>query len=322
LTAFVEPRVLTVDVDRAVELYAAGWTLRRIGAELGVDHRTVAVRLHRAGVTMRRGGAPPYEVDTQRIMDLRDQGLTMTAVAAEVGMSVPGVWARYYRARPARRADVSVSTAPVRMIPWQKLLAEALIEHEVIGVRAIATAHLGHEPTRAQITAARRAAHRLVAADLARAVHVQVRLGNAARQVNHLVLVRPDAEAGHDQVLDAATCKPPAADQPARTLELSLTTLGTAARNIDVDQLSAEQAGHLAAILQAAVADLIRQARRLERRAKRRLARPSPIKVRRTCYLHIWRTQRTFGGTSPDQGRCEYPRMYPRRSRWLSVRIR
>ena len=83
-----------MDVDRAAELYVAGWTLRRIGAELGVDHRAVAVRLHRAGVTLRRGGAPRYEVDTQRILDLRDQGLTMTAVAAEVGMSVPGVWAR------------------------------------------------------------------------------------------------------------------------------------------------------------------------------------------------------------------------------------
>jgi Helix-turn-helix domain len=41
---------LIVDVDRAAELYAAGWTLRRIGEELGVDHSTVAYRLHRAGV--------------------------------------------------------------------------------------------------------------------------------------------------------------------------------------------------------------------------------------------------------------------------------
>jgi hypothetical protein len=50
-----EIRVLIVDVDRAAELYAAGWTLRRIGAELGVDHSMVAYRLHRAGVTLRRG---------------------------------------------------------------------------------------------------------------------------------------------------------------------------------------------------------------------------------------------------------------------------
>jgi hypothetical protein len=256
-----------VDLDRAVELYVAGWTLRRIGAELGVDHRTVAVWLHRAGVTIRRGGAPRYELDTQRILDLRDQGLTMTAVAAQVGMSVPGVWARYYRARPAKRAEVSVGTAPVRMIPWQKVLAEALIEHEVIGVRAIATAYLGHEPTRAQITAARRAAHRLVDADRARAVHVPVHLGDTAREVNHLVLVRSDATAEHDQLLDAATCMPPA---PIRGLELNLTALETAVQNLEVDQFSADQAGYLAGRLRAAAADLTRLSRNLEVQAKRR----------------------------------------------------
>jgi hypothetical protein len=58
-----------VDVDRAAELYAAGWTLRRIGAELGVDHSTVAYRLRRAGVTLRRGGARRHDVDTQHILD-------------------------------------------------------------------------------------------------------------------------------------------------------------------------------------------------------------------------------------------------------------
>jgi hypothetical protein len=237
---------------------------RHVGQEL-VQQVGLVVEIEAA---IERAGDRPHEIPQKRVL-LRDQGLTMTAVAAEVGMSVPGVWARYYRARPTERADASVSTAPVRMIPWQKVLAAALNEHEVIGVRAAATAYLGHEPTRAQITAARRAAHRLVAADLARAVHVPVRFGGAARQVNHLVLVRTDAAAGHDQVLEAATYEPPA-DQPARNLELSLTTLGTAARNIDVDQLSAEQARHLAAILQAAVADFTQLGRRLERRAQRR----------------------------------------------------
>jgi hypothetical protein len=46
--------------------------------------------------------------------------------------------------------------------------------------------------------------------------------------------------------------------------------LETAARNIEVDQLSADQAGYLAARLGAAVADLTRLARNLERQAKRR----------------------------------------------------
>ena len=136
-----------MDVDRAVELYVAGWTLRRIGAELGVDHSTVGYRLHRAGVTLRRGGARRHDVETQHILDLRDQGMTMAAIAAQVGMSIKGVWARYYRARPAKRAVPSAGAAPIRMIPWQKVLINALFAHDAIGVRATASTHLGHEPT-------------------------------------------------------------------------------------------------------------------------------------------------------------------------------
>ena len=80
-----------MDVDRAAELYAAGWTLRRIGAELGVDHSTVAYRLHRAGVILRRGGPRRHDVDTHHILDLRDRGMSMAAIAAQVGMSLKGV---------------------------------------------------------------------------------------------------------------------------------------------------------------------------------------------------------------------------------------
>jgi hypothetical protein len=147
------------------------------------------------------------------------------------------------------------------------VLINALFAQDAIGVRATASTHLGHEPTRAQITAARRAAHRLVAAGWARAVHVPVRLGGTAREVNHLVLVRSDATAEHDQFLDAAICRPPA---PIRGLELNLTALVTAARNIEVDDLSADQAGYLATRLRAAVADITRLSRNLERQAKRR----------------------------------------------------
>jgi hypothetical protein len=44
-----------VDVDRAADLYGQGWTLRQIGAELGVHWNTVSDQLRCAGVTMRRG---------------------------------------------------------------------------------------------------------------------------------------------------------------------------------------------------------------------------------------------------------------------------
>jgi hypothetical protein len=39
-----------VDIERAADLYAQGWTLRRIGAELGLTATTVSHQLRRAGV--------------------------------------------------------------------------------------------------------------------------------------------------------------------------------------------------------------------------------------------------------------------------------
>ena len=44
-----------MDVERAADLYAQGWTLRQIGAELGVHWSTVGQQLQRAGIAMRRG---------------------------------------------------------------------------------------------------------------------------------------------------------------------------------------------------------------------------------------------------------------------------
>ena len=65
-----------MDVKRAADLHAQGWTLRQIAAALGVRWASVSQRLHHAGVTMRRGGPPAHEASTQKIMELRDRGLT------------------------------------------------------------------------------------------------------------------------------------------------------------------------------------------------------------------------------------------------------
>ena len=62
-----------MDLQRAADLYALGWTLRQIGAELGVAAATVSHH-RRAGVTMRRGGASAHPASTQQILELRDQG--------------------------------------------------------------------------------------------------------------------------------------------------------------------------------------------------------------------------------------------------------
>ncbi len=61
---------------------------------------------------------------------------------------------RYRRARPSKPASLG---------RWQQVLADALDQNLAIGVRAIVANHLGRAPTRAELAAARRAAHRLAA---------------------------------------------------------------------------------------------------------------------------------------------------------------
>jgi DNA-directed RNA polymerase specialized sigma24 family protein len=88
-----------VDVNRAADLYALGWTLRQIGVELGLTATTVSDQLRRAGVTMRSAGPPAHPASTQQIVELRDQGLTWSEVAEKVDMTVSGAWSRYRKAR-------------------------------------------------------------------------------------------------------------------------------------------------------------------------------------------------------------------------------
>jgi predicted DNA-binding transcriptional regulator AlpA len=109
-----------VDVERAADLYTQGWTLRQIGAELGVSQSTMSEQLRRAGVTMRRG-ARAHPASTQQILELRDQGLTWPEIAEQVGMTVSGAWSRYRRALPPK---------PPRLGRWQQILTDALASAE------------------------------------------------------------------------------------------------------------------------------------------------------------------------------------------------
>ena len=74
-----------MDVERAADLYAQGWSLRQIGAELGLSEATLSDRLRRAGATMRRGGPLAHPASTQQILQLCDQGLTWSEVASRTG---------------------------------------------------------------------------------------------------------------------------------------------------------------------------------------------------------------------------------------------
>src|SRR5215211_2737486 len=84
-------------------------------------------------------------------------------MAEQLDMTVSGVWSRYRRARPPTHHAWAV---------WQQVLANALDENVAVGVRATVTDNLGRAPTRAELTAARRAAHSLAVLGRARLLHV------------------------------------------------------------------------------------------------------------------------------------------------------
>jgi Sigma-70, region 4 len=166
---------VAVDVERAADLCAQGWTLRHWS--------TVSQQLQSAGVTMRSVGAPARPASTQQILKLRDQSLTWKEIAERVDMTVSGVWSRYRRARPPMSP---------RLGRWQQVLSDALAEDLAIGVRAAVADHLGRAPTRAELTAARRAAHSLAAVGLARVLHVPgADADDDAGDRTHLVLAKP-----------------------------------------------------------------------------------------------------------------------------------
>jgi hypothetical protein len=73
-----------VDVQRAADLYSRGWTLRQIGAELGIHSSTVSQQLRSAGIAMRSAGPAAHPIHTEQIVELRDQGTTWNEIAKQV----------------------------------------------------------------------------------------------------------------------------------------------------------------------------------------------------------------------------------------------
>jgi hypothetical protein len=263
-----------VDVNRAADLYSQGRTLREIGAELGVHWSAVSQQLQRAGVTMRRGGPSAHPASTQVIVELRGRGLTWSEVAKQVGMTVSGAWSRYQRARPAK---------PPRLGRWQQVLADGLEKNLAIGVRAAVADHLGRAPTRAELTAARRAAHSLATLGRARVLHMPGAEANGdAGDRNYLVLAKPNlimndirlrglAVAGSDA---AGRKSPHNHAQTARNLKRSLRNAAAGARLIQVEGFDGKSAAEVAASLADALGELHRLQRRLDRRIRRTQSRP------------------------------------------------
>jgi hypothetical protein len=258
-----------VDVKRAAELYAQGWTLRQIGAQLGVHWATVSQQLHQASVTLRRGGPPAHPASTQQILELRDQGLTWSEVAEHVGMTVSGAWSRYQRSRPPKSPPLG---------RWQQVFADALHQNLAIGVRAAVADHLGRAPTRAELTAARRAAHSYAALGCARVLYVpgSDADGNAGDR-NYLALARPNVIMNDTRLRGLVIAGSHAAGrknphnhaQTARNLRRSLRNAAVGARLIQAEGLDSKSADDLAASLEGALMELHRLERSLDRRIRR-----------------------------------------------------
>ena len=133
---------------------------------------------------MRSAGPGAHPASTQQIVELRDQGMTWNEIAKQVDMTVSGAWSRYRTARPPERP---------RLGRWQQVLADALDQNHAIGVRTAVADHLGRAPTRAELTAARRAAHSLAVLGLARVLHVPgADADTGAGDRNYLVLAKPN----------------------------------------------------------------------------------------------------------------------------------
>ena len=189
-------------------------------------------------------------------------------------MTVSGAWSRYRRARPPKFP---------RLGRWQQVLADGLDQNLAIGVRAAVADHLGPVPTRAELTAARRAAHSLVTLGRARVLHVPGADGDDnAGDRTYLVLAKPNVIMNDIRVrglavagTDAAGRKSPHNHaQTARNLRRSLRNATAGARLIQADGLDSESAANLAASLAEALEELHRHQRNLERRFRRDMAGP------------------------------------------------
>jgi hypothetical protein len=73
---------------------------------------------------------------------------------------------------------------------WQQVLVNALVDHDAVGLRAVVEDHLGRDATRAEITAARRAAHSLEQGGRARVARFAVPTAQGGGTV--LMVFRPE----------------------------------------------------------------------------------------------------------------------------------
>ena len=159
--------------------------------------------------------------------------------------------------------------AGVRRRPRQNL---------AIGVRAAVADHLGRSPTRAELTAARRAAHSLATLGSARVLHVPGADADAnAGDRDYLVVATPNVIMDDIRIRGLAVAGSEAAGpkspdnhaQTARNLKRSLRNAAAGAPLMHADGLDSKSAGNVAVSL----ADVLDELHRLQRSLDRRIRR-------------------------------------------------
>lgn len=95
-----QKRLSLVEMDQMIVRYREGETIYDLSAEFGIHRDTVAKRLKKAGVKMRR--STPKRTDINAMVRLYSSGLSLARVALETGFSANTVPAYL------RSADVQV----------------------------------------------------------------------------------------------------------------------------------------------------------------------------------------------------------------------
>jgi hypothetical protein len=162
-------------------------------------------------------------------------------------------------------------TASTQPRQWRDILTKALAQHEAVSVRGTVISYLRRTPTRAEITAARRAAHRLAAAGQATIIRVRPR-GFDGPGSPHLILVRPGTVAQRGLLDDLADASAADNDRArfepmvmAQDLATSVELLADAIQVVLTDRLDQSDRERLLASLDASF-----EALRLIRRHLRR----------------------------------------------------
>jgi hypothetical protein len=167
---------------------------------------------------------------------------------------------------------------PQRLGRWQQVLAHALEQNLAVGVRAAVADHLGRAPTRAELNAARRAAHSLAALGRAQVLHVPgADADGDVGDRNYLVLAKPNVIMNDIRLRGLAVAGSEAAGrknphnhaQTARNLRRSLRNAAAGARLIQVEGLDSKAAADVAASLAVALEELHQLERNLDRRVRR-----------------------------------------------------